>query len=245
MIDLKPDNASRYYKYKPSYIVKEGSRYAHLNKTYHKLFEKYIASKGKLTEDENLTLWNGILELSNYVVNSFYFLIFNDYSSKTNRDRVISAMYYRLSKAFGDDYIEGNLKESISSLAENSVLMSLGMMQYKKNLAFKWSSSSKFPSIIKHTIEVVFKALVFDYLSQEVESVNASVDLYDIEAGEYTTEDKTAEELVELSGVTIPSIIKGLVIEFLDGGELSEKEMKNISPYLDLIGKNLRKNGEI
>lgn len=246
---------SKKYQYKPSWIYKTGSKYKILTEEYQDIFKSYV-----LNEDikEKEKLFFGIKEISIYISDSFFYIVEENYDQKTNQEKVISAIFFKMSKIYGSsNNFKEEIKDKIEDLAELAVLYSLGMEKSTRD--FVWNPLGKiakerksdiknviqkdlsevvfFTNFIRHCLEVVFKSLVYDLMKEYSEMVNMSFNMKDIFIEE---EIKTANELIELSNVSwlMPIEIIEKVKIYLDEGE--KKHLKEIQPYLELMYSELK-----
>lgn len=239
---------SKKYQYKPSWICKTGSKYKLLTEEYQDIFKEYILKK-----DKNEKLFFGIKEISTYIANSFFYIIEENYDQKTNQEKVISAIYFKMSKIYGSsNNFKEEIKNRVEDLAELAVLYSLGMERSTRD--FMWNPLGRiakekksdiknviqkdlsevvfFTNFIRHCLDIVFKSLIYDLMKEYSEMVNMSFSMKDMFIEE---EIKSASELIELSNISwsIPVEIKEKIRIYLDEGE--KKHLKEIQPYLELI----------
>jgi hypothetical protein len=235
------------YSFVPSIHSVSGAKYAYLIKEYHAIFEKVIlVGQKELSDKEKIELWNGIIQVSEYIACGFNYIVKTNYDKKTPKSKAVTAMFFRLCAIFGSSEYYEKIESVISDLAQNAVLYSLGMDSYKNNKAFVWKKdkTNGFSTIVKHATEVVFMQLCYDFLSTEIQAIDAISESPEdfIEIG--VQDSLSAEEMIEKAGLTnrIPSSIEKAVIDYLDHGET--ENMKAIQPYLDVIYKRLHLRGD-
>jgi len=236
------------YDYIPSYIFKTGSKYKQLTEAYQDIFKKYIQKEKELSEKERELLFIGIKHVATYIKNGFFYSVKQNYDSKTNQDKVITAIYFRMIKITeGELNFRNKYDTTIFDLAETSIFLSLGMETYKKRDSFKWNIDSGFyKNFLKHSSEVVFKSLIYDYMKELSEIANEAkqdINKESIEAVDIT--ELSTENILNKSGIewAIPTEIKDKIKEYLNYGEL--KHLKEITPYLEKIYAELKKKKEI
>lgn len=237
------------YNYVPSYIFKTGSKYSQLTEEYQGIFKRYIKDKNSLNDKEYELLFLGIKHIAEYIYYGFFYSVKENYDSKTNQEKVISAIYYRLSKFYGsEDLVKSKFKEQLFDLAESSLFYSMGMEKFKKRSSFFWKEEESFhKNIIKHSSEVVFKSLVFDFMKEQAQIMDsASSSNEDLSHNPHSNSSAipsvlSGEEMIEKSGLEkfMPKEIKIKIIEYLDEGE--DKYLKDIQSYLEKIYSSLRK----
>ncbi|MFL1706635.1 hypothetical protein ACHJH3_06465 [Campylobacter sp. MOP7] len=227
------------YNYIPSYVFKEGSKYQQLISSYQPLFELYIKNKERFDKAKSEELWQGIYHCAEYVLGSFNFMIYNSYDTKTSQDKISTAMYNRLVAVHGNDYIN-TIQPQLVELAEKAIFYSLGMDVYKNNKRFLWQSSSKYRTLLKHAIEVVFKSLIFDFLKTQT----VVLDTYDLNDFCYCDEDAdvlSGIDIIRSSGLEkqIPKCILQKLLDFLDNGDTTHQD--ELMPYLQEIYYKINK----
>ena len=235
------------YRFIPSIHTVEGTKYTYLVKEYHEIFEKTILlGQKELSDQEKIKLWNGIIQVSEYIALGFKYIIRTNYDKKTPKGKAVTAMFLRMCALFGSDEYYEKIESSLSDLAQNSILYSLGMDSYKNNKAFIWNKikPNAYTTVIKHATEVVFMQLCFDFLSTEVQAIDTIAESPEdfIEIG--IQDSLSAEEMIEKAGLNkrMPSAIEKAIINYLDHGET--EDLRAIQPYLDIIYKRLHLNGE-
>ena len=235
------------YSFVPSIHSVPGTKYSYLIKEYHAIFEKVIlVGQKELSEKEKIRLWNGIIQTSEYISYGFNYIVKTNYDKKTPKSKAVTAMFCRLCAIFGSSEYYDKIEATISDLAQNAVLYSLGMDSYKNNKAFIWNKEKPngFSTIVKHATEVVFTQLCFDFFSSEIQAIDAISESPEdfIEIG--IQESLSAEEMIQKAGLAgrIPSSIEKAVINYLDQGEA--EDIKAIKPYLDVIYKRLHSQGD-
>jgi len=228
-----------YYSYLPSYVFQEGSRYQQLNQTYQRLFEKFLIDENSLTKAENEKFWQGIFHCAEYVFGSFRFMIYNNYDTKTAQDKISTAIFYRLCGCYGDDY-EAELEGPLRELSEKAMFCSLNMEQHGNNKRFVWHSSSKYRTLLKHAIEVVFKSLVFEYLKTQVIALDQRIELDDLNEYDAGQNDHlSGMDIIKQAGIEkqIPAQMLAKLLDFLDNGETKDEAI--LMPYLKIIYQKL------
>ena len=230
------------YRFVPSIHSVKGTKYSYLVQTYHAIFEKTIdVGQKDLTDKEKQLLWEGIIQTSEYIAYGFNYIIHNNYDKKSQKSKIMSAMYCRLCALFGEDEYRYKIEHTILDIAQNSVLYSLGIDSYKNNKAFVWDKTkpNRYATIIKHATEVVFVHLCHDYFASEIKSIDAITESPEdfVEIG--AQEALYADEIIEKAGLSkkMPRAIEEAVINYLDHGETDD--IKAIQPYLDIIYKRL------
>lgn len=230
------------YSYIPSVHTAKSSKYSSLIKEYNSIFEKTILKGQKeLNPDEKNTLWEGIVEVSNYISSSFNYIIQTNYDKKSPKAKAVTAMFLRLGTMFGSVEYFYKIQPTLSDLAQNSVLYSLGLDTYKNNKAFIWNKEkpNAYTTLIKHATEVVFIQLCYDFLSTEIQAIEAITESPEdfIEIG--VQDSLSALEMIEKAGLykKIPRNIEQALIDYLENGE--SENMDAILPYLNVIYKKL------
>lgn len=220
------------YTYLPSYIFKTGSKYKQLTDEYENIFREYIKDNSKKDG-----LFIGISHVSDYIAEGFFFSVRENYDSKSNQEKIISAIYYRLTKIFKNDNFQEKLRERIFDLAEEAIFYALGIEFYKNRESYLWTEDSFYKNFIKHVSEVVFKSLSHDYLQILMESINDKSNIEEI-VDDYSF---SAEDLLKESGIewSIPTEIKEMILDYLRYGD--DTNMKLIHKYLILIYASLEK----
>lgn len=239
------------YNYIPSYIFKTGSKYKQLTDSYQEIFEKYSEDNKSLDSKEKELFFLGIKHCSEYLLAGFFYSVKEDFDSKTNQEKIISAIYYRLTKLYGtESELRDKITETLLDLAESSFYYSLGVDNYKNRSSFIWDKkNSKFKNIIKHTSEVVFKSLVFDFMKEKSEIINLTsesnelnIDQKDIEP---ISSELSGEQMILKSGLkrNIPPEIQTKICLYLDENE--DKYEPEIKKYLEVIYKKLKESNNI
>jgi hypothetical protein len=220
------------YTYLPSYIFKTGSKYKQLTDEYEDIFREYIKDNTKKDG-----LFFGVAHVAEYIAEGFFFSVKENYDSKTNQEKIISAIYYRLTKIFKDGNFQEKLRERIFDLAEESIFYALGIDSYKNRESYLWTDDSFYKNFIKHVSEVVFKSLSHDYLQTLMESIDNNSHEEDV-IEDYSS---SAEDLLKESGIewSIPAEIREMIIDYLKYGD--DSNMKLIQKYLVLIYASLEK----
>lgn len=231
MLDVKNK-----YTYLPSYIFKTGSKYKQLTDSYENIFKLYLKDNTKKNG-----LFEGIGHIAKYISDGFFFSVRENYDSKTNQDKIISAIYYRLSKIYkSESDFKYNIENRIYDIAEESIFYALGIDVYKNRHSYLWTEDSFYKNFIKHVSEVVFQSLVFDFLQLTIESFE-QISIIEEYSEDELNRNISSEELIDNSGISwsITPEIRSMIIEYLDHGD--EKNMKLIQKYLILMYSSLQK----
>jgi len=200
------------YKYNPSFLYRDSSKYKTLTEKYEENFKNYIQKK---TYDKEL-LYEGIKNISEYVFSSFLYGVNEKYDNKTPQEKVIYAIFFRYSSYLGSrDLCLNLIKDNLFDLAENSLFYALGMDSYKKR-TFVWGFKKTF---IRHCINNVYVVLLEDYFKSIELNLNSQ------EHCTYNT--NNIEELINTKNIPEKSkenILKYLSCE-IEINDLSETDM--------------------
>jgi len=239
---------SNIYQYTPSYIFKTGSKYRQLTEEFQDIFVEYMNNNSIISnESKKNKIFSGIKNLTIYITNGFFYSVKKDYDTKSNQEKIISAIYDRISKIYGgEEVFKSRYYQNIYDLAESSIFYSLGMEKYKKRDSFLWNpEGSFFKNFIKHTSEVPFKSAIHDFMKELSLIANESLINQDMSFTEdLDVSELTSKEIIEFSGIEkiIPRETKKKIIEYLSG---DIEKTEDIKKYLELIYGNLSKKGII
>lgn len=145
-------------------------------------------------------------------------------------DRLCNGYFIKLCMVYGKTALLNRIEYIITDLAQNSILYALGILDSK---SYIWKKSSVYGSVLKHSINMVFKNLLLEFFKSEVSNLDKS-EFYQSDCSELSGSD-----LINLSGFAdnIPAQIKDEIILYLDNGDSSK--LKEIKPYLEQIYKRL------
>jgi len=224
-----------------SYLAKNAKTFNNLTINYQELFLK-VKKNGLdiLSEKEKILFFQGISDISEYISKSFEYTVFQNYDLKPNTEKILSAIFFRLSSFLGNKNEAINtFKEDIKDISENSIYLSLGLEKYKKR-NYLWNEDcEKYNNFIKHTITKVFNNLLLDFFKEKESKLNKLSTQEDL----YTNEnllDSSAQDLIEKIEIKIPKNIEIKILNYLNGDinlkDLTEHEKK----FLNLIYNKIK-----
>lgn len=206
------------YKFKKSYISNSGTKLYSLTIEYQNIFKK-VLNNGihNLNEKEKIIFFKGLSELSKYISNSLKYNVFNEYDNKPMHEKILIAIFYRISKFIGSSEEAFNLfQNDFSLIAENSIYLSLGIDK-KNNRNYLWDPNDlKYNNFIKHTITKVFNPLVLEFLQSKEYKLN-NIENREIVYNDEDFCDISVEDLLKNIKIRIPKERLEKIKKYLSG----------------------------
>lgn len=237
------------YTFKPTFTSYTGSKYRFLTEHYEPLVKKFV--RGKLNGDKNIfdseeestLFYLGIEEIEGYIYNGFFYFVKSD-SGKDNVAKIISSIYYRLTKFFGsEENARDEVKGDILDLAKDSVFYALGIDRFN-NRNFVWDYDQTERTFIKHTFDNVFKVIVLEYMKTKAELLDIGLTIEVEEDISNTGDSLNAEDILKKSGLDhlIPVHVKEDILEYLNGQNFEGERMEMIKKYLEKVYEAINKS---
>lgn len=166
-----------------------------LNKLYEPLFLKFITDINSLNKNEEIIFYQGLNEISLYIVNNLLFKIRVGTNNKL--DIKIATLYTKYSNMHEDVYsFSYKFSEDIFDLAKDSIYESVGIPNRKK--AFKKIKSGNLISYIQN----IFTYKVLNLLNNQVNAILGIGQSNSVENDELGIDEiLIIEELLELKKV--------------------------------------------
>ena len=159
------------------YLFQTFSKYRELKLKYQPIMQKVLIQNGTkfLEEKEKELFFEGMGEIVKYIKNSFLYTVRNDYPSKSNVEKIISAIFFRYSRyAGGFDHAYKEIEDVLERLAEQSFFFALGLERYK-NRNFKWRPETIGQgNFIKYCTKHVFNELVLNFMREKEQEIENS-----------------------------------------------------------------------
>lgn len=219
------------YNYIPSYEKKTSSKIEYLNQTYEFLFLKYIKDKKSLNNEEKEKLYEGINNISLYIIRGLFYQILENYNSKTPIEKKLEALYNVAKKQYNDNRLfESYLEEELKIMAEDTIYESIGMIEGK--IFKKEKENSNFISYLKK--QLFYKFL--NFLEKRINNFKNCV--LDLERLELSCLDKLEKEefisdLIEDSNLS--NCLNKDILEKIKESLINESFEKDIIPYIEFL----------
>jgi len=243
------------YKYVPSFEAKEESYLLYVKKNIQPLFIKYLKNKDTMTLEEKEILFAELDNIKKYIKKWIIYEIKEDYNKKSKIEKKMETLYNKL-KYFYENVLQDNFDlffdENLEIIIETTLLNIINPKDDKHIF-----DETKYSNIIYWAHSIVFYK-VLNFLSNEVlkyerekEILNNSF-THSFKEIESSLEEKDWEKIVEeiLNDnelvFFIPHDIQPIVKKFLlslkiKTIEITDKELKKIFPYIEILQNLLKK----
>lgn len=209
------------YKYTPSFEYKTNSKLVVLKNKYQNLFLSFIENK----EIDNVILYEGIKEISNYITEGIFYQLQEDYQSKSSLSKKIEVLINKTLENYSID----ELRKEILMLAEESVYESIGLGN--SNNVFKQTTPNS--NLILFTKNKLFFKVI-NYLSNKTNIENHL--LFNVEERD-TVEQIEREDYIDdlLDRSRLSKALDKTVINRIKECLLNESIESDIESYIEFL----------
>jgi len=243
------------YKYIPSFEAKEETYLLYVKKHIQPIFIKYIKDKHSVTKEEKEILFSELENIKKYIEKWIIYEIKEDFNKKNKIEQKLETLHNKL-KYFYENVLQMNFdlffEENLEFMIESTLLDVINPVNTQ--YIFDEKRYSNFMYWI-HSI-VFYKILNFldnELLKYEEEKSMLENDFtYSFIDAETLLEEKDWEKIVkEILNDNelvffIPPDIQPLIEKFLlslkiKSIEITKRELKKITPYIEILQKLLKK----